>query len=742
MLPLIYHFFIPLNLIYESHFIKQNMNKSYNFISLLIAFTCITINGQQLPSLKIENHFQDIKTEIHLPNDADNNIIKLFKVQNNIKAITSNGVYTFKNKKWNGQTSNTNYQSAVLDNQENLWLLTDKFIQNEDASHKIDLPKEVQFNSVLSLFWENNTLHLGTSNGMYDYSNNTWKKAPETNDKSINSITKDKAGDLWLATNKGLLKRTPKEWLNLDKMLMASGTKEMYYVVNTFKDSNDLIFSAPTSVGCIAENGDHWIWSGKDGLPYGPVTTIKTYNKTLWFGTEKGAAKKDGEWHYYHGKRWLPNNKINDILPIDEHTVWIATPEGISQIQQVEINLEDKAAHYETVIAERHNRRGMINTSHLSIPGDLSSSKTVNQDNDGLWTSTFLAAESFRYAVTKSEEAKKNAIRTYEALERLETVTGISGLPARSYALATDVVEKSRSPHPKIWRQSPDKKWQWLDDCSSDEIVGHMFAVSIFYDLVADDEMKKGIKGLVNRIMNHIIDNDYQLIDYDGITTRWGNWHPDAMNHDKNWAYEKGLYSLEILSFLKTAVYITGNQKFEDTYLDLIKNHHYAENTLQAKIHGPYEKSYAEDILTFLPYYTLSKYAKNDPYWPLYQKSIERTWAVCESDNMPAWNIITSIALQKDCNLEIAKQELELFPLDLIGWSMTNSHRWDLIKDELTGRGGTIQATRRIPTPETGIWRWNTSPFNFDVGSKGTREVSGTYFLLPYWMARYHNLFN
>ena len=394
------------------------------------------------------------------------------------------------------------------------------------------------------------------------------------------------------------------------------------------------------------------------------------------------------------------------------------------------------------IIEARHNRRGMINASHLEIPGDLSTSTTVNQDNDGLWTSTYLASESFRYAVTKSEKAKANATRTFEAIEWLEEVTGISGLPARSFAKISDNVEQSRSPHAKIWRPSPHKDWQWLDDCSSDEIVGHMFAISVFYDLVADNKQKKRIEAQVTRIMNHIIDNDFHIIDFDGKPTRWGVYHPDSLNHSKNWAYEKGLYSLELMSHFKTAVYITGNEKFEKTYLYLAEKHNYAKNTVQAKIHGPFEKSYAEDILTIFPYYCLSKYAKEDQYWPLYKQSIERTWSVVEHDRMPAWNIITSIVLNKDCNLETAKEELELFPMDLIDWRMTNSHRWDLTENMIGGRGGAPQATQRIPTPESQIWRWNTNPHLFDTGSGGKREVSGTYFLLPYWMARYHNLFN
>jgi hypothetical protein len=67
----------------------------------------------------------------------------------------------------------------------------------------------------------------------------------------------------------------------------------------------------------------------------------------ITLGTNKGAIKKDQSWHYYNGKRWIPNNKVNDILALDPHTAWIATPEGISQIQEVEMTLDQKAAAFE-----------------------------------------------------------------------------------------------------------------------------------------------------------------------------------------------------------------------------------------------------------------------------------------------------------------------------------------------------------------------------------------------------------
>jgi hypothetical protein len=393
-------------------------------------------------------------------------------------------------------------------------------------------------------------------------------------------------------------------------------------------------------------------------------------------------------------------------------------------------------------IAElRHNRRGLINHSKLKIPGDLSSSRMENEDNDGLWTSCYLAAQCFRFGATKSPDAKELAIRTFEALERLETVTGISGYPARSYALATDSVKQSRSPHPKFWRPSPDGKWQWLDDTSSDEIAGHIFSITLFYELVADENQKEKAKNLIERIVTHIVDNNFQLIDFDGKPTRWGIWNPDSLNHSKNWMFERGLNSLQILSHLKTAIHLTGNQKFVNAYNELIEKHGYAKNAVQAKIYGPFETSHSDDILNFFPYYNLIRYSANDENLPLYIQSLERTWKVVRPDRMPVWNVMANALLKKECDLQIAREELEQYPLDLINWRMENSHRWDLQHEQLVDRFRSPQATRPVPTPEANVWRWNTNPRQLDVGLNGTQEEDGTYFLFAYWMGRYYGFF-
>lgn len=712
--------------------------KSIKFILLLLGINLITLSNdcisQVISGISCNNYYQEIKTEIKLPDQAENEVIKLFRTNNIFVAVTTNGVFKNNNGKWTGKLFGSGWRTAALDTKDEIWLASDFSIQKEDDTKKVDLPDFASKDTVLCLFWENEKILLvGTTKGLLAF-DGKWNSVQFTKGKRINSIIKDTKGDLWVATTDGLLRRMKGKWINLDDNLMAYGLKRTYFSLENRND--DILFSGLYSVGCIAEDGNHWNLRGADGLPYGPVTTIRNSGMSIWFGTDRGAIKKDKGWHYYNGKRWLPDNKVNDILPIDEHTVWIATPEGISQIQDVEMSLVQKAEFFEDRIKLRHQRYGLVSRSQLIIPGDLSTSHTVTTSNDGLWTAIYLAAECFRYATTKDPEAKINAIKSFEAMERLETITGIPGFPARSFVAADESTESGGE-----WHLTPDKKWKWKGDTSSDEIVGHMFAYPLFYDLVADDKMKTRVKNLVQRIMDHIVDNKFQLVDLDGKPTRWAVWNPDSLNFSNNWLFEHGVNSLQILSFLKAGYHITQDQKFETAYQNLIRNHHYSENLIYQKMYGPYDINYVDNQLAFLPYYILFRYVNEDPQLPQYIKSMKRSWNIVQKDRTPMWNIIASVALNEDCNLQTALFELQQIPMDMITWTMTNSHRWDLPLDPINDRFNNKQSLRPIPAPERGITKWNLNNYQYDLGSDGAEENDGAFFLLAYWMGRYHGFF-
>lgn len=713
----------------------------YRIVFFLVChsiFTCRTGTAQVK-----ENYFlQDIQQPVPLPAGSAGNILRLFDTPDGIIAVTPKAIAVYANGKWNSRVLNRECIVAVADMEHRVWVISKDKAWIPGTKKEIALPPPAQKDTILCALWEDNkTLHIGTSGGLYTW-NGKWSRQNEINTTRVNDMVPDAQHRLYVATMDGLWRRENNKWQNLDDVVMASANERKYFTLATGNDGADVFFSALRSVGCIAGNGDHKVWSSVNGLPYGPAKMIRWSGNDMWLGTDKGVIKKDTAWHYYNGKRWLSDNQVNDILALKNGAVWIATPEGINEIKQTSITLKQKADSYEQTIALRHNRRGLVNISRLSIPGDLSSSKTQNEDNDGLWTACYLAASCFRYAVTKEPAALESAVRTFEALERLETVSGIPGYPARSYALASDQVVQSRSPHPKHWHSSPDGKWQWLDDTSSDEITGHLFALSLFYELVADDTQKQRVTGLINRIVTHIVDHNFLLIDFDGLPTRWGIWNPDSLNHSPHRMYERGLNSLQILSFLKTAFHYTGNKKFEAAYQTLTEQHGYAKNALYAKMFGPFENSHSDDILNFFPYYGLLRYAEGDSYHPLYVRSLERSWNAVRSDRMPVWNIIASALLGKNCDLDIALRELQQYPLDLIDWSMENSHRWDLLHDPLPDRQGKAQSVMPVPSAESSVSRWNTNPKQLNSGQGGKTEEAGTYFLFAYWMGRYYGFFD
>jgi hypothetical protein len=678
-------------------------------------------------------YLQEIKSDVQLPVVNPPSVLRLIRQKDKITAITKDTIFEFHQNRWTTVPLTGGWQAAATDTRGSLWLATSGMLLNVDDHTQIELPQKAKNDSVNCLLWDNgNILHAGTNNGLWTL-NGSWKLVPGTEGNKVRQLIKGAGDEMWAATSGGLFHRKDGGWLNLDEYVMAPGLLHNYFSFSAGASPGDVIFGSKLAVSQISANGNHWNFTGEDGLPIGPVTSICRSGSELWLGTPEGAIRKDDTWHYYHGKRWLPDNKINDIMVVDPYTVWIATPKGISEIKKTEMTLEQKAVRFEKRLNDRHLHHGFSAICRFSNPGDTTQWKCFTDYNDGLWTSVYLAAESFRYAATGSEDAYNNAVRTFEAMEKLETITSVPGFVARSYVSIDEDTGRGGE-----WHVTSDGKWKWKGDTSSDEIVGHMFAYPIFYELAAKGEMKERVKNLVNRLMTHIVDNRFRLIDLDGMPTRWGVWCPDSLNHSPDWMYEKGINSLQILSFLESAFFVTGDKKFEEAYLMLIRDHHYDVNMVQQKMYTPFEINHSDDELSYLPYYCLLRYVRDPELKKTYQQSIARSWAVEQLDRIPLWNIITTAGLGKDCDLEVAINELQDYPMDIIHWTMENSQRWDLHKNPVADRFLKAQATKPVPVDERGITKWNSNTYQFDYGGSGMSEDDGAAWLLPYWMARYH----
>jgi hypothetical protein len=45
-----------------------------------------------------------------------------------------------------------------------------------------------------------------------------------------------------------------------------------------------------------------------------------------------------------------------------------------------------------------------------------------------------------------------------------------------------------------------------------------------------------------------------------------------------------------------------------------------------------------------------------------------------------------------------------------------------------------------LPAGERPLIKWNGNPYRLDGGDGGRTEEDGAFFLLPYWMGRYHGI--
>ena len=459
-----------------------------------------------------------------------------------------------------------------------------------------------------------------------------------------------------------------------------------------------------------------------------------------WIGTKQGAIRLSDDnkkLEYFAGQRWLPDDHVTGI-GFDANSIWLETPKGFSRIEYQSMTLADKSRIFVERIQKRHNRWGLTAESHLRTAGDLSTNEMVSTDNDGLWTAMYVAAEAFRYKITGEADARDNARRGMQAIIRLESITGIAGFPARSFIK----VGVDQEPGDGEWHDTPDKVWKWKGDTSSDEIVGHYFVYPIYYDLVADDEEKPILRGVIERITNHILDHNYQLVDLDGKRTLWGFWGPDQIWEDPD---ETGIRSLHILSHLVVAMHMTQNPqyqaKFRAAYDDLIKNHKYHLLTRNQKINVPGITNHSDDELAFLSYYPLLRYETDPKLLEVYKESLARSWNVERPERNPLWNFIYAAGTAaKDFDKPESLRTLREIPMDQIEWSVRNSQRLDIPIDPLADRFGQHQSLIVLPYDELPMSKWNGNPYSLDGGGNGHSEDDGAYFLLPYWMGRFHKL--
>lgn len=691
---------------------------------------------------------------------------------NNVRAIqptldgtiwiaTKNGIYQKEvgSREWKivigGDNQGPAYDVAI-DNDQNVWMATWNGVYRSGAREiqKMEGPKP----PIAKLLSAKEGVYALGPHGIWLYKDNKWSKKEYKTARSIRTVLSDNNGGLWIGTDVGLYHCAD------EKTTAFQGNDDLisaYVKGMDFDQDGNLWIGGLGGVSIRNKTAKIGEKTPEDGITNANVNAVaKGPDGKMWVGTQFGITRfvpGEKEYSVRVGRRWLVSDEVRDIAFDQQGNAWVATANGVSAIKHRQMTLEDKADYFYDKLLRRHVREPwIIARSKLAVPGDTTTIQPEDDDNDGEFTSNYLAMESFRYATTKNPEARERARKAFDFLHFLREVTGGDGffartiIPAsweqshdmnRTYTereLAEEIIENPRQkPVEKRWHVSKDGKWKWKGDTSSDEISGHLFGYYCYYNLVADDKEKKRIADHFSKIMDHLIENDFNLVDVDGTHTKWGVWSPTILNHNPDWAPERALNSLELLAFLKFAHYITKKEKYQKEYLKLIREEGYLENAKTLHNTNPSWETYFDIFLSLYMYPTLISYEEDPVLKREYQEHLEQWFNKNKKAKSPmvnfTYNMLTGSAEELDNSVAFLKDT----PLDLVDWYVDNAKREDLnvVRQPILEE---LQTALRPPS-EYRTMRWDKNPY-VAVSGDPSQEKEPVFWLLPYWMGRYLNL--
>ena len=685
-------------------------------------------------------------------------------------------------------------RSIAIDSSENVWIATrgGVFMKgNNDDKWQTVQGKENSGPSFTVAVDSDNSVWFGTWNGLYKYTkgevqkiesvippistitvtpkgvyafghSGTWmtkgtttKKLDIKISKGVRDAISDNLGGLWVASDVGLYHYSD------DKIKLYQDEDELiscYLKGLSYSNVSEIWVGGLGGVTIRDEKKKLKTLTPSEGISNAEVNCVeRSHGGVMWVGTNLGIVRyyKDGSHSLRFSKRWLLDDRVRDIAFDKSGTAWIATASGVSAIKKRELTLAKKAEIFHEKLLKKHVRDPwIVHRVELAIAGDTSSWKPVDDDNDGEYTGIYMSMESLKYAATGDSDARENAKKAFHTLKYLQEVTETDGFFARTvvpagwgsvhdknrkYSDREAIDELVKNPRfkrvEKRWHKSKNGKWLWKGDTSSDEMVGHFMGYYYYYEFAADEDEKNIIRAHVRKIIDYIINNNYNFIDVDGEHTLWAVWSPDKLNRDPDWASERYLNSFELLSFLKFAFHITNDEKYQSEYLRLINEEGYLENISKLNNKNPAWEIYFDIPMAAYIFPILVK-CEDDPKLKKYYEDLMDEWFQNQiSGKNPLNNFIYCYARDKKVELKNSIDFLIDTPLDLVDWKIDHTQREDIriVRAPILEE---IQIDELPPASERAVVRWDKNPWSAIRGSARI-EREPVFWLFPYWMAKH-----
>ena len=371
-----------------------------------------------------------------------------------------------------------------------------------------------------------------------------------------------------------------------------------------------------------------------------------------------------------------------------------------------------------------------------------------DQGDSTIWTGNYVAAESYRYAVTKDPQAKEFGLRSVECLLAMEEVSGKPGFIARWVGPAEPpflVGDCNPEKDCHIITEGPYAGNYWKGNTSSDQYLGWWYGVSHAYEFLlespADEPLRQRIRDAMSRVLNTLRSEDYLIIDPDGTVSTAG---PEIVGNealafhlvaaDAVGGYYKDImptvYSEQAFNFMILTWYpITRWYQYYAFHLGHMAMHMMLRHEKDSSSLEFYRKMHRERLYTLIAHTEQVMF----DYIAFGEMAVEQEPAILSADRQA----LHAFPDPPKRRIQPAQGPFEYDPM-----VDTLNEIIDCLEELLGSDIGNVgpQAKDPFPIEERCVsgFRWQTRPYEICGGSDPAFEYPGEDYLIAYWLGRYY----
>ena len=338
--------------------------------------------------------------------------------------------------------------------------------------------------------------------------------------------------------------------------------------------------------------------------------------------------------------------------------------------------------------------------------------------DSAIWTGHYLAAESFRYAVTADPGSLSNVGAALEGLKPLVDVTGTDLLARCLVPMSSPFAPGIASEESANGIHTSGQNF-WVGNTSRDQYLGVFFGLSVAYSFVDQPGVRASIQELASRLLNFLVAHGWSVTMPDGTISTTFVIRP-----------EEQLALMQIGKQVNPAAFASAYQSMASNLAALVS----IPVVVDA---SDVRDSYFKFNLDAITFYNLIRLETDKSLLARYNTAYAVYWNAIKTHMNPHFNLIDRALNGPDASRD---RQTAVYLNEFL-----QRPRRDVYVN-LEGRFPSCvsadQSCSPVPIAQrvTTDFLWQRSPFQLTGGGSGTIESAGIDYILPYWMGRYYKV--